>query len=45
MYHIHYLVYYKDDFLRLINMPYGYNINNRISSLHGYKPDGCFDED
>lgn len=31
-----YLDYYKDDFLRLINMPYGYQPSKRLSFIQGY---------
>jgi hypothetical protein len=29
--------YYKNDFLRLINMPYGYSPERRIKFLQGYE--------
>lgn len=35
MYSILYSVYYKLDFLRLINMPYGLNVEKKIKILRG----------
>ena len=45
MYSFFYLVYYKFDFLRLINMPFGYNIEKRIKMLQGYSDENSTDED
>jgi len=37
MYISYYPDYYKDEFLRLINMPFGYNIDKRMKFLQGRK--------
>lgn len=36
MYSPFHIVYYRDEFLRLINMPYGYSLNRRLAFMHGY---------
>jgi hypothetical protein len=38
-------VYYRDEFLRLINMPYGYSINRRLAFMHGYDAEEEPEED
>lgn len=45
MYPIHYVVYYRDEFLRLINMPYGYSPSRRLAFMHGYEMDDEPEED
>jgi hypothetical protein len=45
MYTFPHIVYYKDEFLRLINMPYGYNVDRRLAFLHGYDPEDGPEED
>ena len=45
MYLLFYLVYYKFDFLRLINMPYGFNVEKKIKNLQGEDEDTCPEED
>lgn len=36
MYPSHYLDFYKDEFLKMINLPYGYNQKTRIKIIQGY---------
>lgn len=35
MYQLFNIVYYKDDFLRLINMPFGNHVKKRLRNIQG----------
>jgi hypothetical protein len=45
MYLFYHLVYYKNEFLKLINMPYGYSVEKRLKFLHGYDEEADFPEE